>query len=76
MLLHFPPTPAIPATSSRPNSFTGPVLSPPPIKLRLRSPTSCASSSVNEAETKKPTPLNPVYTPTPPNRDLRTPHSG
>ncbi|KAJ4833509.1 hypothetical protein Tsubulata_008014, partial [Turnera subulata] len=42
----------------------GPVL----VKLRLRSPICCASSSVTEPETEKPT---PVYTPTLPNQDLK-----
>ncbi|KAJ4830766.1 Tocopherol cyclase, chloroplastic [Turnera subulata] len=70
-LCHFPPAPAFPAT------ITGrPPLLSPTLQLRLRrlrSPPISASSSAPEAETGKP---SPVYTPTPPNRDLRTPHSG
>ncbi|KAK8964508.1 hypothetical protein KSP40_PGU022560 [Platanthera guangdongensis] len=65
-----------------------PAASPPPrrnlvrraptanLGFRRRSPESKALASASEAETKGGSSSSPIYTPTPSDRELRTPHSG
>lgn len=46
------------------------------LKCRVASPDVAPVSADSEGEDGTPASAVPVYTPTPPNRELRTPHSG